>query len=387
MITVSHPTGNQFVRALLTELHRAGTLDVFFTTISTGSGRRQYDLPREKIRTRPFREIVRLAAQRLGARVLTAHETGWASADAVYRDLDKAVARWVAAHPGSGGVYCYEDGALETFRAAKRAGKIAVYELPIAYWETSRQLLLEEAERLPQWEPTLFATRDSEEKFGRKSEELAHADLVVCPSRFVRESLPPEARSKCIVAEFGSPAPPPRTLQHPGGPRLRVLFAGTMSQRKGLADLFAAMKMLGRSDVELVVMGSPVVPLSFYRAEYDAFRYEPTRSHSAVLDLMSACDVLALPSIVEGRALVQQEAMSRGLPLLVTTHAGGEDLIEEGKTGFLVPIRSPSAIAEKIAWFADHRNLLPMMRDAAQQKAASYTWAAYAGKILQAIRR
>ena len=40
-----------------------------------------------------------------------------------------------------------------------------------------------------------------------------------------------------------------------------------------------------------------------------------------------------LPSIVEGRALVQQEALSCGLPIIVTSNAGGEDLIDEGLTG------------------------------------------------------
>jgi glycosyltransferase involved in cell wall biosynthesis len=383
MIAVSHPTGNQFVRALLAALHAAGTLEVFFTTVATASGRRHYELPRGKIRTRPFREIIRLAAQRLGADFLTVHGTGWASADSVYRDLDAAVARWIAGCRSGSRVYCYEDGALETFRAAKQAGLGTFYELPIAYWETSRRLLLEEAERLPEWEPTLFATRDPDEKLRRKTEELALADLVVCPSRFVRESLPDAARQKCVVAEFGSP--PVRTRPRNAGPRLRVLFAGTLSQRKGLADLFDAMKTLNRSDVELVVMGSPAAPMNFYRRQYDGFVYEPTRPHAGVLDLMSTCDVLALPSIVEGRALVQQEAMSCGLPLLVTENAGGGDLIREGETGFLVPIRSPAAIAEKIAWFADHRNLLPMMQEAARQKAAEYTWAAYAGKILDAV--
>ena len=383
MIAVSHPTGNEFVRALTGALHRAGRLEMFFTTISTASGRRHFELPGEKIRTRPALETLRLAAQRLGIRSLTAHETGLVSVDAVYRDLDRAVAHWVGAHPGPGAVYCYEDGALETFRSAKRVGRKTIYELPIAYWETSRRLLREEAERLPDWEPTLFATRDSDEKFSRKSEDLSLADRVICPGDFVRDSLPAPAREKCIVAEFGSPPCAPRPPER-NRERLRVLFAGTMTQRKGLADLFAAMKLLGRSDVELVVMGAPVAPMEFYRSRFDGFIYEPTRAHQAVLDLMSGCDLLALPSIVEGRALVQQEALSRGLPILVTANAGGADLVEEGRTGFLVPIRSPEVIAEKIAWFADHRNLLPMMSEAALEKAAGCTWAAYAEKILRA---
>ena len=48
------------------------------------------------------------------------------------------------------------------------------------------------------------------------------------------------------------------------------------------------------------------------------------------------------------RALVQQEALSCGTPLIVTPNAGAEDLIDEGLTGFIIPFRNPEKIAEKI---------------------------------------
>jgi type I restriction enzyme R subunit len=64
---------------------------------------------------------------------------------------------------------------------------------------------------------------------------------------------------------------------------------------------------------------------------------------------MRSCDVFVLPSLVEGRALVQQEAMACGLPIIVTRNAGGEDLVQDGSGGFLVPIRDPQAIAEKLS--------------------------------------
>lgn len=249
-------------------------------------------------------------------------------------------------------------------------------------------MLAEEAERLPAWAPTLVGTGDSEEKLARKTEEIALADIVICPSKFVYASLPESIRTKkkCIVAEFGTPN---ALINAQGTDRrqsgLRLLFVGSMTQRKGLADVFEAMKLIKRTDVELVVLGSPIVDLRFYRSQYPSFTYEPTRSNPEVLKLMSTCDVLVLPSIVEGRALVQQEAMAAGLPLIVTANAGGADLIEEGKTGFLVPIRSPQAIAERINWFADNREQLENMRALAQQKARELTWSSYADKILTAI--
>jgi glycosyltransferase involved in cell wall biosynthesis len=97
---------------------------------------------------------------------------------------------------------------------------------------------------------------------------------------------------------------------------------------------------------------------------------------------MRSCDVFALPSIIEGRALVQQEAMSQGLPLIVTANAGGSDLIEAGETGFLTPIRSPESIAENIEWFLQHREELPRMAERAKSKARSYSWRAYAKAII-----
>ena len=383
MIVVTHPTGNAFVRALLHGLDEAGRLERFFTTITDGH-RRAYPLPPERIDTSPARELTRLALQRLGT-PLTAHETGWASVDAVYRALDLRVAEWVRRErPGLDWVYGYEDGALETFRAAREAGIRRAYELPIAYWETTRRLLREEAARLPEWEPTLDGNRDSDTKMERKQEELELADWIICPSPFVLESVPENARERCIVSRFGSPPAGPVREPRREGP-LRVLFAGAMTQRKGLADLFEAMKLLLREDIQLLVMGAPAAPMDFYRKQFPNFTHEPPRSRPRVLELMATCDVLALPSIVEGRALVQQEAMSQGLPLVVTRNAGGEDLIEEGQTGFLVPIRAPEEIAARLARLADDRALLDRMSAAARRKAAEYTWESYSAGIIAAL--
>src|SRR5256714_11978233 len=145
------------------------------------------------------------------------------------------------------------------------------------------------------------------------------------------------------------------------------------------------MKLLDSQEIELVVMGSLLRPLAWYREQFPRFFYASPRPHREVLRLMRSCDVLVLPSIVEGRALVQQEAMACGLPLIVTRNAGGEDLIVEGETGFLVPAGSPVAIAEKIEWFLENRGKLPGMGEAARAKAAELTWPAYGAKILHAI--
>ncbi len=408
MIWLIHGTGNAFVRALLAGLSRRTTDCEFHTTLGfseksnilrllprglrRGIDRRTYEVEPRRLHARPWRELGRLAAGRLGLSRLTRHEADVFSMDAVLKNLDREVSaglRRIGEKRRPHLVYGYEDGIGTTFREAQNFGIHRCYELPIAYWETSRRLLEEEARRYPDWEPTLFGTRDSQAKLDRKTQELALADSVICPSQFVYDSLPAEARrqKKCVIAEFGSPRLPEKAeRKEPDATQpLRVLFAGSMTQRKGLADVFAAMRLLNRSDIELVIMGSLVAPIEFYRNRFRAFRYEPTRSHAQVISLMQTCDVLVLPSIVEGRALVQQEAMSCGLPIIVTANAGGADLVVEGKTGFLAPIRSPSFLANRLAWFADHRQETFEMGRLAKARAAEYTWEGYAGKILEAI--
>jgi len=405
MILVVHPFGNANVRAVLAALDGADRLGMFLTTLgwSTGSPllealpknwqaemmRRGYDLPHYKIKTHPAREVVRLFAEKAGLRWLTKHETGWASIDRIWSRLDEIAARYLReSHERLKlrVVYAYEDCALRSFETAEQLGVRRVYDLPIAYWETAQRLLRAEAQRYPEWEPTLGGTRDSEEKLARKTRELDLAETVICPSAFVLDSLPEQVRAakRCVIAPFGSP-PVTHQSHRTHGKTLRILFAGALSQRKGLADLFAAMKLVGSGRAELVVMGSAILPMEFYRNQFPDFTYEPPRPHAAVLRLMQSCDVLVLPSIVEGRALVQQEAMACGLPLIVTRNAGGEDLIIEGETGFLVPAGSPSALAEKIEWFLENRGKLPGMSAAVRAKAAELTWPTYGAKILHAI--
>jgi glycosyltransferase involved in cell wall biosynthesis len=85
--------------------------------------------------------------------------------------------------------------------------------------------------------------------------------------------------------------------------------------------------------------------------------------------------------------MVQQEALACGLPIIVTPNAGGAELVVEGRTGFLVPVRSPEMIAEKLAWFADRRRALAEMRPECVEMAARYSWNEYAGRILEFLVR
>jgi glycosyltransferase involved in cell wall biosynthesis len=406
MILMSHATGNANVRNAALAFFDSGNLGCFVTTIAVFKNSlweigswlpglaqiRQRSFPdelRSLTRCRPGREILRLAGSRFGWHDLIQREVGFASIDQVYRDLD-AYAALMLGKRNFSAAYCYEDGALKTFQAVKQRGGRCFYDLPIAHWSTVRDLLLKEKERWPDWAPTLGGLADSAEKLERKNQELDLADVVICPSEFVRSSLPSDARAKksVLVVPFGSPAS--RDAAMPGelgksASVLRVLFAGSLSQRKGLADLFAAMRLLDSRKIELHLMGQPLLPIKFYKDCFPGFIHHPPRPHHKVLDLMRTCDVLVLPSIAEGRALVQQEAMACGLPVIATRNAGAEDLFEDEAAGFLVPVGSPECIAEKLDLLAKDRNLLSQMSSDAVKTATRLTWEAYRERLREGL--
>lgn len=407
MIVLSHPTGNANVRAIANGLETKQMLYEFNTTIAAFPNNFWYRLGAIKglsdfrrrsfnpvlqpyTKGHPYSTLARAVASKLGLHSLLKHETGKFSMDQIYRNFDKQVSKRLvrAKKNGATAVYAYEDGALETFIEAKKLGLQCIYDLPIAYYETLQKLLQEEAKEKPEWAETLGGgILDSTEKFARKRKELELADTVVIASDFVRDSLPEWAKNKKIVqSPFGTPTSNLNTQlnEERVGVKLRVLFVGSMTQRKGLGDLFEAMHLVDPNQVELVVMGSLAAPLSFYTKQAK-FIHEVTRPHAEVLKLMRGCDVFCLPSIVEGRALVMQEAMSQGLPIIITANTGGEDLVINEQTGFLVPIRNPKAIAEKINWFVTHRSKSIEMKKAAITKAEEYSWEGYVNTIIEQL--
>jgi len=385
---VAHPTGNTFICALLNQLYRQKQLQKFFTTIGVGKrgggiiasfsiGKRLYPIPDKFISRQWFPELLRLLSG-------GDQEKKRRTTDYSYLSLDKKVSHELC-NLTSQVLHAYEDGCFFSFGRAKELGMQCSYELPIAHWAKVRRLLAEEAERHPEWEPTLESTREPEEKLFRKEEELRLADRITCPSQFVLDSIPLEIRQKtpCQISPFGSP---PHELidfeRSNQNVTLKLLFVGSMSQRKGLADLFEAMQLLKGEPISLSILGQPSMPMEFYRRQFAEFEYFPPCSNQKVREIMKAHDAFVLPSIVEGRALVQQEALSCGLPIIVTPNAGGEDLVEEGITGHLVPIRSPEKIAEAISAMLASRNNKAGMQKLCQIKAREYTWANYAQKII-----
>ncbi|MGH8095317.1 MAG: glycosyltransferase family 4 protein [Chthoniobacterales bacterium] len=406
MILLSHPTANQNVRQTALAFAEAGLLNEFWTCVNWRRGSlldrllsitprvrnelRRRSFPAELspfIRTQAWREWGRQLAGPLGWEQLTCGDRGFFSVDAVYHSLDRRVARRTASSLTIKIVYAYDDGALETFRAAKKRGIFCIYEHPIIHWRLVRQYQEEEAELHPEWAPTLTALADNKEKLARKDEELALADLVITPSTFARASI---ASAKNVeapvhVIPYGTVPGSAQSVRPCSTGKLRVLFVGVLSQAKGLGYLIEAASQL-KEEVELTLIGRRISAAIPAPSVLNKYRWIASLSHPELLQEMCKHDVLVLPSLHEGFGLVMTEAMAQGLVVITTAHTSGPDLVTDGRDGFLVPIRSSDAIAGKLALLHRDRDLLRAMQEAARRKALTFSWENYRQRLVELAR-
>ena len=164
-----------------------------------------------------------------------------------------------------------------------------------------------------EWANTILSMRDSTEKLARKDQELALADKIIVASQFTADTLKlSEVRDKeIIIIPYGSPQPidQPNYNRHK---KLKVLFVGGLSQRKGLSYLFDAANLL-KDKIELTIIGSRTAKCAPLDAALQKYRYIPSLPHQEILKEMDQHDVFVFPSLFEGFGLVILEAMARGI--------------------------------------------------------------------------
>jgi alpha-maltose-1-phosphate synthase len=409
-ILLVHPTGNQNVREAARALNEAGMLAGFETTIAWDQGsnlgrmlpgrvrreleRRSYaEIPKGLIGTHPWREAARLVAERQGWEALTRLETGALCYDRVCMELDRAAARRLERENGIEGVYCYDGCAEQAFAAAKRLGVRRIFELPIGYYRAWAEMVEEERALSPEWAATLTGVRNSAAKLERKDREIAGAEVIVVPSSFTARTLekyPAPLAARVVCVPYGAPEPgPSRTGLRPWGGEvgparaetkrdepLRVLFVGLLSQRKGIGYLMGALERLA-VPWTLTLVGQPVARPPAMEKALKENRWIPTAPRDEVLRLMREHDVLVFPSLFEGLGLVTLEAMAQGAVVIATPNTGAADLFEDGDGGFIVPIRSADAIAERLTQLGEDRALLAAMSAKAPAVAARWSWKRY----------
>ena len=405
-VLISHPTGNEFFRAAAKGFYDAGILQAIYTSIASFKGTALYNLSRVKmfsdIRRRaldssfkrithmqPWKEAGRLLAIKAGQKKWLAHETGIFSVDAVYKSLDKYLAKNLNKEKQSGatGIYAYEDGALCSFRKAKGLNIKCFYDLPIGYWRAMHTILSAEKELNPGWAETLGGLQDSAEKLNRKDEEIGLSDKIFVASSFTAETLKkyPGKLPPVSVIPYGFPAAKGKRYGiFSAHQKLKILFVGGLSQRKGLSYLFKAVEGLNEH-ITLTIIGRASHNCGPLTDNLSRHTWIESLPHDKVLACMREHDVLIFPSLFEGFGQVITEAMAQGTPVITTERTAGPDIIEHGRNGWLVQAGSAEEIRNVLEEILLRPQLIEEVGIQALETASQRPWEIYGKELAAAV--
>jgi glycosyltransferase involved in cell wall biosynthesis len=171
----------------------------------------------------------------------------------------------------------------------------------------------------------------------------------------------------------------------------RIIIAGGAILRKGYHYLLQAFYELNLPDAEVWHLGKVNDEIKPFLDKYktDKWILKGHKPQNELYKYYSQGSVFVLPSLEEGLAMVQAQAMACGLPLICTTNTGGEDFIsEDGKEGFVIPIRDVEALKEKILYLYENQDICYEMGQKAKKRISSgFTWDDYGKKIVSEYER
>jgi len=406
-VIVSHPVGNANVRALLFALEKEGLLYEFSTCIATfkSSGffgrlakipgleefnRRLFDDNiSDKTNMYPLYEMIRLLSNKLNLKYLVKHEKGIFCIDSVMKSLDLDVSKEIRKKKDLiTAFYGYEDVSLNSFKVASELGINKLYDLPTGHWRTLHRIFKNEIDRLPNWVNTMPGMHDSNEKLDNKDAELEMADVVFVASSFTKKTLNefPGSLKRIEVIPYGFPNVFKREYSRMYNSKLKLLFVGKLSQQKGIADLFTAIRPY-LSHLELTLIGHKSTnDCKALDDELKKHKWIPTMAHEQLLEKMRDADILIFPSLFDGYGLVISESMSQGTPVLASTHSAGPDLINDGVNGWLMEPGDVERIQEVIEELLQDYSLVEKFGKAALETAALRPWSKYGLEMVDSIK-
>ncbi len=224
--------------------------------------------------------------------------------------------------------------------AAHAAGVpvVVTAEMAVDLWKGRGQLAIDR--RLAHWTDRVVGNSNAVVAFYRKA-GIPEARLAMIPSGIGDEE-PPAVDPRAVRAEFGWPGEAPL-----------VLFAGRLAAQKGVDDLLEALDLLRhvRPDVRSLIVGDGPLRSGLEETAHalDLDRRVRFLGHrDDVPRLLAAADLLVLPSLYEGLPNIVLEAMRSRKPVVATAAPGTTEVVDDGKTGLLVPLRNPPALAQAI---------------------------------------
>lgn len=282
-------------------------------------------------------------------------------------------------------VYAFDGAALELLCAARRAGLTTVLEQTIASSDLQDRLMREQASRFPGWAARNMDRETAAFVRARERAEWDAADLIVCGSDFVRQSIGGSGGpiDRCVVVPYGVDdrfALPPRDPRP--GP-LRVLTVGEVGLRKGSPHVIEAARRLGGRAVFRMAGPCPL-PASILAGMPPNLEILGPVPRGDIMRHYAWADVFLLPSICEGSATAIYEALAAALPVVCTPNAGS--VVENGEQGFIIAAGNPDAIVAALETLADDPALRRHMAERAHLRFRDHDIDAYGRRLTAALR-
>jgi len=175
--------------------------------------------------------------------------------------------------------------------------------------------------------------------------------------------------------------------------KLTLGFIGHLGKHKGLDVLLHALSLMDASRVRLLVVGTgeDAEWLQTFCHERGLNPYVTFVGHvenHRIASIYQQINVLVVPSVwPENSPVTITEAMASGIPVIASDVGGISELVEDGITGYLIPLRDSLAIAERIERFLARPELLKAMGERALAKIQAYPMQQQVERIVEVYRQ
>ena len=224
--------------------------------------------------------------------------------------------------------------------------------------------------------------------YARRLEDLRLADRILVPSEHIAERLVAygTARQRIAVVPYAADTKRFRPLDgKTHDESCTFLFAGGITQRKGIKYLLHAWSKIRRPGWRLQLLGALPCRLGPLADDLkrEGVEHLGRVGHSEMPAKMAAADVFVFPSLFEGSAVVTYEALACGLPSIATAASG--TVARDGIEGFIVPSANVDALAEQMERLGRDPQLRVEMAGAARRRAEAFDWTRYRASLLEAV--